>query len=193
LEALQTAVPVGKPGEFYYINPDLYIWDSVNNQWKNIGPIAGPQGVTGPQGIPGPKGSGGGIAAVESAGLTASGRSMSVPVGNMVYKVTANDAASVKVELSAASGKVLADVNKFSQYNTNNIDAMAWDNTSFTTSPTLLDAIVYSRSNEHHVTRIRQQDPATGQWSLHEVHLFTSDGGARTNVWVQEIAEGLTF
>jgi hypothetical protein len=193
LEALQTAVPTGKPGEFYYINPDLYIWDSVSGQWKNVGPIAGPQGVTGPQGIPGARGSGGGTVAAESANLSAAGRSVSVPVGSLTYKVSHNDAGSVKVELAAASGRVVADVNKFSQFNTNNIDAMAWDSTAFTTTPTVIDAIVYSRSNEHHVTRIRQQDPATGLWGLYEVNLFTSAGGTRTDVWVQEIATGLAY
>jgi hypothetical protein len=193
LAALQAAVPSGKPGEFYYINPDLYIWDSVSNQWKNIGPIAGPQGVTGPQGLPGPKGSGGGLGDVVSANLSVPGRSLSAQAGSLIYKVSHNDAGSVRVELSASSGKVVADVNKFSQYNTNNIDATSWDNTTFTTTPTVIDAIVYNRSNEHHVTRIRQQDPATGQWNLYVVHLFTSAGGTRTDVWVQEIGTELTY
>jgi hypothetical protein len=53
---LQAAVPVGKPGEFYYINPNLYVWDIVSVQWLNIGMIAGPQGIQGVQGVPGPQG-----------------------------------------------------------------------------------------------------------------------------------------
>jgi hypothetical protein len=56
LAALQAAIPTGKPGEFYYVAPDLYVWDSVNSVWKNVGAIAGPQGVQGLQGIPGAAG-----------------------------------------------------------------------------------------------------------------------------------------
>jgi hypothetical protein len=62
LAELQAEVPVGTPGAYYYINPDLYVWDMANSQWVNMGTIAGPQGVqgiqgpTGIQGIDGPTG-----------------------------------------------------------------------------------------------------------------------------------------
>jgi hypothetical protein len=56
LADLQAAVPIGKPGEFYYVAPDLYVWDSVNSVWKSIGIIAGPQGVPGIQGVQGLQG-----------------------------------------------------------------------------------------------------------------------------------------
>jgi len=53
LADLEAAVPVGIPGQYYFIEPDVYAWDSVNNQWINIGSFIGPQGATGPQGIQG--------------------------------------------------------------------------------------------------------------------------------------------
>ena len=56
LISLQTAVPVGTPGQFYYIDPDLYVWDTVSGSWVDIGTIAGPQGITGPQGVTGVQG-----------------------------------------------------------------------------------------------------------------------------------------
>jgi hypothetical protein len=58
-EDLIAAVPTGHPGDAYYVNPDMYIWDEAHGRWVNIGRIAGPQGVTGPQGaqgIPGMQG-----------------------------------------------------------------------------------------------------------------------------------------
>ena len=56
LASLEAAVPVGTPGEFYYIDPDLYVWDTVSNSWVDVGTIAGPQGVTGSQGVTGAQG-----------------------------------------------------------------------------------------------------------------------------------------
>jgi len=53
---LLNAHPTGNPGDAYYIAPDLYVWDAVNNQWMNVGTIAGPQGIQGEQGIPGEQG-----------------------------------------------------------------------------------------------------------------------------------------
>ncbi|MEO9630964.1 MAG: hypothetical protein ABJG14_11050, partial [Sulfitobacter sp.] len=35
---------------------DIYVWDAVNSEWDNIGPLEGPQGPQGPQGEQGPKG-----------------------------------------------------------------------------------------------------------------------------------------
>jgi len=67
-EELIAAHPVGNPGDMYYVSPNLYIWDDTNTAWKNIGQIAGPQGIQGeqgetgqigpqgPQGIQGPEG-----------------------------------------------------------------------------------------------------------------------------------------
>jgi hypothetical protein len=133
------------------------------------------------------------IDGVTGADLSAAGSTMSIPVGNMVYTVSRQDANSVNVRLSAASGSVLADVKKFSQYNANTIDAASYDSTTFTTTPVTIDTVVYNDSNEFHVTRIRQQDPVTGLWSIYDVNLLTSANGARTNVWVQQIATGLTY
>lgn len=58
LDLLKAAIPVGTPGEFYIIEPDLYVWDTINNTWKNVGEIQGPQGI---QGVEGPKGEDGTI------------------------------------------------------------------------------------------------------------------------------------
>lgn len=41
----------GSIGDSYIIDKDLYIWDSNNNTWKNVGEIKGPKGD---QGEPGP-------------------------------------------------------------------------------------------------------------------------------------------
>ncbi|MCL2619894.1 MAG: collagen-like protein [Defluviitaleaceae bacterium] len=68
LAALESAVPVGNPGEFYYVSPDLYVWDTVSGSWVDIGPIQGPQGLAGPQGIQGAVGPAGPQGAIGSTG-----------------------------------------------------------------------------------------------------------------------------
>lgn len=56
---LQTAHPTGVVGQGYLVGTDLYIWDSINNLWINVGPVKGPKGdpgIAGTNGAPGPKG-----------------------------------------------------------------------------------------------------------------------------------------
>ena len=50
---------------------------------------------------------------------------------------------------------------------------------------TVLDDLMYTQSQESHCLTIRQQNPITKLWSLCEIHSFSSNGGARTSVWVQ--------
>jgi hypothetical protein len=130
---------------------------------------------------------------VYSANLAGAGSSMNVPVGNLIYTVSNYNAGASQVQLRAAAGTVPADVKKFSQFDTTQVDSSSWDNAAFTETPTVIDTMVYGRSNEFHVTRIRQQDPSTGLWSLYEVNLFSSASDARVNVWVKRIATGLTM
>jgi len=68
LADLEAAVPTGSAGEFYYVNPNLYIWDDLSQSWEDIGPIAGPQGITGSQGIDGIQGPAGTTGADGSIG-----------------------------------------------------------------------------------------------------------------------------
>ena len=56
LEELEQAHPTGNEGDGYMVNGDLYIWDSVNSEWDDVGHIQGPVGPTGSQGIQGEQG-----------------------------------------------------------------------------------------------------------------------------------------
>jgi hypothetical protein len=130
---------------------------------------------------------------VNSANLSTAGSSMSTQVGNLIYTVNNANNGAVSVQLSAASGTVLADVKKNAQFDAAGMDSASWDNTTFTTTPVTIDAQVFGRSNEYHITRIRQQDPATGLWNICDVNLFVSASGGRTNVWTDCKASGLTI
>ena len=46
------------PGDVYFVQEDdnLYVWDDVNSEWDNIGPLQGPTGPTGADGADGPTG-----------------------------------------------------------------------------------------------------------------------------------------
>ena len=60
LLSLQTAHPVGAPGDAYAVgtatNNEIYIWDVDGEEWRNIGALQGPQGPQGPRGLQGPQG-----------------------------------------------------------------------------------------------------------------------------------------
>lgn len=56
LEELEQAHPTGNAGDGYLVNGDLYIWDSLNNEWDDVGHIQGPVGPTGQQGETGAQG-----------------------------------------------------------------------------------------------------------------------------------------
>ena len=55
LEALQSAVTTPKGGDAYGVGStapyDIYIWDKVENKWKNHGKLQGPRGEPGPNEI----------------------------------------------------------------------------------------------------------------------------------------------
>lgn len=57
---LRTNVPTPKPGDAYGVGIQepysIYIYDGVGADWKNNGPIQGPEGPEGPQGIQGERG-----------------------------------------------------------------------------------------------------------------------------------------
>lgn len=55
------AHPTGELGQGYLVQDDLYIWSTANGgQWRNVGPVRGPEGKEGPAGpasiVPGPRG-----------------------------------------------------------------------------------------------------------------------------------------
>lgn len=57
---LQRDYPVGAEGDAWAVGSiadnNVYVWDITDANWKNIGPIVGPQGPQGPEGIQGPQG-----------------------------------------------------------------------------------------------------------------------------------------
>ncbi|MDR1736195.1 MAG: hypothetical protein LBR85_04920 [Oscillospiraceae bacterium] len=129
-----------------------------------------------------------------SADVSVPGSSLSARVGNLIYTVSNLEKKDVvKVDIRAASGSVLADVKRFAQFGATGIDSAHWDNITFTATPFTIDETVLNTTNEFHTTRIRQQDPATGLWSVYDVHLFASNLGARTDIWVQQIGTGRTY
>lgn len=60
LLTLQTAHPIGEEGQAYAVgtvdNNYIYIWDTDDNEWQNIGQILGPRGSQGIQGVQGVQG-----------------------------------------------------------------------------------------------------------------------------------------
>ena len=55
-EALIEAHPTGTATDAYLVNGIIYVWDTVNNEWKNSGSLKGPKGDKGDTGATGQKG-----------------------------------------------------------------------------------------------------------------------------------------
>lgn len=55
-ESLIEAHPTGLATDAYLVNGELYIWDTVNNEWINGGSLKGPKGDKGDTGATGQKG-----------------------------------------------------------------------------------------------------------------------------------------
>ncbi len=55
-EDLIQAHPFGKIGEAYLVGEDIYVWNSIDACWIDVGAFRGPQGEMGPQGEEGPQG-----------------------------------------------------------------------------------------------------------------------------------------
>ncbi len=124
---------------------------------------------------------------VSGANLAATGSTVSAQVGNLNYTLTKNSAGYLDATLAATSGSVVADVAK------STVSGANYDSQTYTTAPKPVGAPVNPNPGEYYVMRVRQQDPATGLWSLHDVSVFASANGARTNIWVKEIASGLSY
>lgn len=65
--ALTAAHPTGNAGDGYLVGGDLYVWDTENSEWDNVGTIQGPIGETGPAG---PAGAAGGLGPTGPTGST---------------------------------------------------------------------------------------------------------------------------
>ncbi len=55
-EELRKEHPIGKEGDAYLVEGNLYTWLSKIQDWKNVGNLRGPQGERGPTGLPGATG-----------------------------------------------------------------------------------------------------------------------------------------
>lgn len=82
LEALKAEHPTGSAGDSYLVNGQLYVWDKVGSDWKDVGTIQGPKGDKGDPGTNGTDGTPGkdGIGWSYGHGVPSS---TGVPVGSL--------------------------------------------------------------------------------------------------------------
>lgn len=193
------AHPIGNPGDAWFVDGSLYVWDASAGAWDNVGYLRGPQGIQGIQGVQGEQGIQGPQGAQGPSGMVptiyhrkipSSGSSFQIAVGKVGYHMVWGTADSVSINLRGDNPPILVDVKRSSQYQATGIEGLSLDNYSLPTGLTSIDTIVYNVSNEMHRIWIRQQDPVTLLWSLHEVCVFVSFKAARVDVWVYEIYTG---
>ena len=66
---------------------------------------------------------------------------------------------------------IVADIRRASIYDGASIDSQTNDNLTIS-GVFVVDDLIYSQSQEMHWTRIRQQEPSTGLWSMCEIRIF---------------------
>ena len=120
------------------------------------------------------------------ANIAATGNALNVPVKNLVltYQTVSSGALRISIAPKDTAVPILADIRRSTIFNTGSVEAQTFDNNTVS-ERIVLDDTVYSRSQETHTIKIRQQDPSTKLWSLCEVSSFISNGGARTSVVIR--------
>ena len=118
--------------------------------------------------------------------LSASGSTLNIPLESLIltYQQISTTALRITIAPKDTSAPVLTDIRRITIFNTSSIESLTLNNTLISTR-TILDDLMYTQSQESHRLTIRQQNPVTKLWSLCEIHSFSSNGGARTSVWVQ--------
>lgn len=113
---------------------------------------------------------------------------LTIPLKSLVltYQSTSSSAVRIAVAPKDAGTSVSIDMRRTSIYNASTIETQTLDNTTVS-SRTVIDEIVYNKSQETHSIKLRQQDPVTKLWSLCEISSFISDSAARTSVRIQWI------
>ena len=86
----------------------------------------------------------------------------------------------------------LTDMRRTSIYNSGTVEVQYFDGTAVS-SRTVIDEIVYTKTQETHSIKIRQQNPDTKLWSLCEIDSFISNGGSRTSVYIRWIEYNVSY
>jgi len=127
------------------------------------------------------------------------GTMLEVPVGNIYYSVRQNGSTDLRLYIRpiVPSTQILIDWKRSSQYDDSGVNSNPILTNSILSEEVNVDDVIYTLSREMHRTWIRQQDPDTNNWSLHEVNLFVSGNRttstdpaaprSRVTVWVYEI------
>ncbi len=113
---------------------------------------------------------------------------LTIPLKSLVltYQSTSSSAVRIAVAPKDAGTSVSIDMRRTSIYNASTIETQTLDNTTVS-SRTVIDEIVYNKSQETHSIKLRQQDLVAKLWSLCEISSFISDSAARTSVRIQWI------
>ena len=124
------------------------------------------------------------------ANLSATGSTLTIPLKDLVltYQTTSSSALRISIAPKDTAAPVLTDIRRTTIYDNSTIESQTLNN-SLVSNTVLLDGTVYTNSQETHVMKIRQQDPATNLWSLCEVQSFLSAGGARSSVRIQWVED----
>lgn len=251
LADLEAAHPTGARGDFYYVSPDLYVWDEEKSEWFSAGVIAGPQGnegpmgpigdigptgPTGPTGLTGADGADGeageagadGAAATVTVGdviavpsasppkvtisgtesavklnfeiptcilvyrasLVAATDTLEIPLKNVTVRFMGNGGSSLLVRL-VTTQTIFVDYRRVGQHNTSL--EQGYNNGRTINGVVDIDNTILSLATERWTLLLRQQDPVSGFWTLHDITLYSAGSGTRTTAWVTLLDDDVDY
>lgn len=115
--------------------------------------------------------------------LSATCSTLNIPLENLILTYQNTSTSSIRITVAAKDTTVpiLTDMRCVTIYNGISVESQTY-NSTFVSTRTILDDLMYTNSQESHSMMIRQQDPVTNLWSLCEIHTFSSNDEARTSV-----------
>lgn len=206
------AHPTGNPGDAWFADGSLYVWNESTSSWDNVGYLRGPQGIqgiqgvkgdqgiqghAGAQGVQGPKGDKGDTGPQGPSGMVPKVNHMRLPslyssfqiaIGEIGWFVQRDTSTSASLSLRGLpAGGPVVDAKRSSQWGATASEGSSLNNFNLANGLNSLDTIIYLESNEMHRTWLRQRNSVTGLWSLHEICMFLSADATRVDVWIYEI------
>ena len=163
----------------------------------------GDTGPTGAAGSTGPTGATGDTGPTGSAGVPIySNFSLSTSViqvfniENVSLVFTRVNSTTIELDLvpNVITGltSILIDFERFSSHSAT-VSQQANDNLTLTTVGIVADSSIFTQSNDFQKFWLRQQNPDTGLWSLHEFSVFGSNSSARITVWANVIFQDVAI
>lgn len=117
---------------------------------------------------------------VTQGNIGTTGSDMILDVNNIRFTLKYRTGTSTQATAQTITGSEMIDLRWVSIYN-GAIDASAYDGYTLTTTPVIVDSVIYDASNELPHIHLRENN------RIWRIHFFASANGARTTLWAKRV------